>query len=146
MRFVCMKLFAIVISLILLWANISDRNRRVRRHVLFSNDHSCSLVTLVLHGSPPLYLYCVCVTSQYYDSHCITFFFSFPINLCSVLCCPWGSSGLYCIVSFTITSGSVYFFLSFFDFFVLFCFSLLSLTFVIPFPFQIVTILSDANL
>ena len=37
---------------IFMWANISNRNSHVGRHVLFSNDHP---VTLVLHGLLPLH-------------------------------------------------------------------------------------------
>ena len=33
-----------------MWANISDQNSHVGRHVLFSHNHSCSPVTLVLQG------------------------------------------------------------------------------------------------
>ena len=38
-----------------MWANISNQNNHVGRHVLFSHDHPVPPVTLVLHGLLPLH-------------------------------------------------------------------------------------------
>ena len=54
---------------IFMWANISDRNSHCGDHYqtcLFRHDHSCSLVTLVLHGLLPLHSL---VTSHYDTSN-----------------------------------------------------------------------------
>ena len=55
-RFVCMKLLASLCHCyVFIIMFISDRNSHLSRQVLFSLDHSYSLVTLVLHGLPPLH-------------------------------------------------------------------------------------------